>query len=70
MEQAKLAGSSIDQQSARFLLDAVSPGSWQNAALNPRYDVPPDLDMIQQEIRKLAAYAHPNPIDRNATMRR
>jgi len=66
VEQAERAGSSIDQVSARALLDAVAPGSWQNAASNPRYDVPPDLDAIQQEIRKLAAYAHPHPIDRKA----
>jgi DNA polymerase III delta subunit len=66
MEQAKQAGSSIDQPTAVILLNAVSPGSWQNAASNPRYDAPPDLDMIQQEIHKLAAYAYPNPIDRKA----
>jgi len=66
IEQATRAGSSIDQSAARALLDAMSPGSWQNAASNPRYDVPPDLDAIQQEISKLAAYAHPHPIDRKA----
>ncbi len=66
MEQTKQAGSTIDQPAARALLDAMSPASWQNAASNPRYDVPPDLDAIQQEVRKLAAYAHPHPIDRKA----
>jgi hypothetical protein len=66
MEQAKQAGSSMERAAVTALLDAVAPGSWQNAASNPRYDVPPDLDMIQQEVRKLAAYAHPHPIDQKA----
>lgn len=64
-EQATAAGSSIDRRAATQLLDLVAPGSWRQAASNPRYDVPPDLDAIQQEVRKLAAYAAPSPIRDN-----
>lgn len=48
------------------LLNALSPGSWQQANRNPAYDVPPDLDRLQQEIAKLATYAHPGPITSQA----
>jgi DNA polymerase III delta subunit len=65
MAQADGAGSSIDRRAATQLLDLVSPGHWRQAPSNPRYDVPPDLDAIQQEVRKLAAYASPSPIRDN-----
>jgi DNA polymerase III delta subunit len=60
--QATAAGSSIDRRAATQLLDLLAPGNWRQAASNPRYDVPPDLDGIQQEVRKLAAYAAPDAI--------
>jgi DNA polymerase III delta subunit len=61
-EQATAAGSSIDRRAATQLLDLLAPGSWRQAASNPRYDAPPDLDAIQQEVRKLAAYTAPDSI--------
>lgn len=64
-DQATAAGSSIDRRAATQLLDLVAPGSWRQTASNPRYDIPPDLDAIQQEVRKLAAYAYPGPIRDN-----
>ena len=61
-KRAETAGSSIDNHAARVLLDAVAPGMWQQASRNPAYDVPPDLDAIQQELEKLATFAYPDPI--------
>lgn len=63
-QQATDAGSSIDREAIQELLDAMSPGSWRAANRNPAYDVPPDLDAIQQEIIKLATFAHPKAITR------
>lgn len=61
-EQARSIGSDIDGRAAQALLEAMSPGMWRQASRNPAYDVPPDLDAIQQEILKLATFAHPDPI--------
>ena len=58
------AGTSIDDAAVTSLLTLLYPGTWQQTPTNPRYDVPPDLDRLQQEIRKLAAFAHPRPISR------
>ncbi|MCC6705190.1 MAG: hypothetical protein IT334_09960 [Thermomicrobiales bacterium] len=69
IEQAELAGSSIDQAAAQALLDAMSPGMWREASRNAAYDVPPDLDAIQQEVIKLATYAYPEPITRAVVQR-
>jgi len=60
--RATQAGSSIDERTAALLATTLCPVTWQNPPSNPRYDVPPDLDQFQQEIEKLAAYAHPDPI--------
>ena len=61
-ERATVAGSAIDERTASMLATALCPVTWQNPPNNPRYDVPPDLDRFQQEIEKLAAYAHPGAI--------
>ena len=63
--EAEQTGSSIEDAAVPVLLNLLYPGSWQQAPSNPRYDVPPDLDRIQQEVRKLDAFAYPNPISRS-----
>lgn len=57
-------GSSIEDSAVPVLLNLLYAGTWQQMPTNPRYDVPPDLDRLQQELRKLAAFAHPKPISR------
>lgn len=64
-DQANAAGAPIDQDAIHELLDAMSPGMWRAASRNLAYDIPPDLDAIQQEIIKLATFAHPNSISRD-----
>ncbi len=63
-DTARDAGSSLDQSTARYLADWLFPRSWSNKPANPRYDRPPDLDLLRNEIEKLAAAAHPGPIQR------
>jgi DNA polymerase III delta subunit len=38
------------------------PQTWSAKPSNPRFDRPPDLDQLENEISKLAAYAHPGSI--------
>lgn len=63
-ETARTFDSEIDPATARFLLTRLYPQSWQTRPSNPRFDTPPDLDLLTQEIAKLAAAAHPDPIQR------
>jgi DNA polymerase III delta subunit len=62
--EAVRIGASIDRAAVQALLDAMSPGMWRGAPNNRAYDVPPDLDAIQQELTKLATYTYPNPVSR------
>jgi len=61
-ERALEARSSLGRSTARLLADKTYPGTWSAAPRNPRYDRPPDLDHLAQEIEKLALFAHPEPI--------
>lgn len=63
-EAAGQAGSSMDQPTARYLAELLFPRSWSTKPNNPRYDRPPDLDMLRNEIEKLATAAHPGAIQR------
>lgn len=60
--EAKKNGAGIDQQAARDLAMALYPQSWAQESRNPAYDRPPDMEMLANEIAKLALAAHPNPI--------
>jgi DNA polymerase III delta subunit len=60
--EAKKQQSSIDQQAARDLATALYPQSWAQEPRNPAYDRPPDMEMLGNEIAKLALAAYPNPI--------
>lgn len=62
VETAATVGSRIDRATAQFLAGTLYPQTWNRKANNPRFDRPPDLGRLSQEIDKLAAFAHPNPI--------
>ncbi|HEV2108174.1 MAG TPA: hypothetical protein VGR16_07925, partial [Thermomicrobiales bacterium] len=64
VDAARDAETSLDQSTARYLADWLFPRSWSNKPANPRYDRPPDLDLLRNEIEKLASAAHPGPIQR------
>ncbi len=61
---AESAKTEIDPQAAQSLASRLYPQTWQAKPNNPRYDVPPDLDRLSQEIEKLAVASHPGPITR------
>ena len=63
-EAAETAGSSIDQPTARYLAELLFPRSWTTKPNNPRYDRPPDLDRLRNELEKLASAAYPGEIQR------
>jgi DNA polymerase III delta subunit len=61
---AKKNGSEMDQNTARFLAESLYPQTWAQQPRNPMYDRPPDMEMLTNEIAKLALAAHPNAISR------
>jgi DNA polymerase III delta subunit len=62
---AGTAGARIDRRAAQFLAETLFPQTWDRKPANPRYDRPPDLALLSQEIEKLALAAHPEPITRD-----
>jgi DNA polymerase III delta subunit len=63
-QTAKAARSEIDDATARFLAESLYPQSWSQKNNNPAFDRPPDMEMLGNEIGKLALAAHPGPITR------
>src|SRR5690606_7373851 len=41
------------------------PQSWQRKSTNPAFDRPPDLELVRNEVAKLATAAAPGPITRD-----
>lgn len=63
LERAALRSESrIDRRTAQQLAEALYPQTWDRKPNNPRYDRPPDMSLLNQEIEKLALAAHPGPI--------
>jgi hypothetical protein len=54
--------SSIEPRTARLLAGRTFPQTWSAKPSNPAFDRPPDLDLLKNEIAKLALAAHPGPI--------
>lgn len=61
-DAVKRAGASIDRRSAQLLAETLYPQTWDRKPSNPRYDRPPDLALLTQEIEKLALSVHPGQI--------
>jgi DNA polymerase III delta subunit len=61
---ARTAQSEIDDATARFLAESLYPQSWSQRSNNPAFDRPPDMEMLGNEIAKLALAAHPGAITR------
>ena len=64
-QRAKAEQAQIDEPTARFLAESLYPQSWAQQNRNPAYDRPPDMEMLGNEIAKLALAAHPGPITRD-----
>lgn len=65
---AKANGSNIDQQTAKLIADSLYPQTWMQQPRNPAYDRPPDMEMLGNEIAKLALAAHPGDITRELVL--
>ena len=50
------------RQAAQRLAELHFPQTWKSKPSNPRYDRPPDMALLSQEIEKLAIAAHPDAI--------
>lgn len=62
MRTAQAAGGTIERRAAETLLQALYPQTWSAAPTNPRYDRPPDTELLRNEIERLVLSAHPDPV--------
>jgi DNA polymerase III delta subunit len=61
-ERAVELGSSISPRSAQYLATLLYPQTWDRRPNNPRFDEPPDMMLISNEVEKLATAAFPGEI--------
>lgn len=61
-DTARAADAEIDARTAQNLAETLYPQTWSVKPNNPRYDRPPDTELLRNEIDKLALAAHPGPI--------
>ncbi len=59
---AKDAGGDIERPAAELLADSLFPQTWRAKPNNPRYDRPPDMERLRNEIDKLVLAAYPDPV--------
>jgi DNA polymerase III delta subunit len=59
---ARESGGEISEDGARELIASLYPQTWQAKPSNPRYDRPPDLDLLRTRIETLVLFAHPEPV--------
>ncbi len=55
--RAKAEGASFSEADARFLAQRLYPQTWATAPRNPAYDRPPDMELLGNEVAKLAVAA-------------
>lgn len=59
---ARDTGGELEADAARFLAETLYPQTWATKPSNPRYDRPPDTDLLRHEVEKLVMAAHPGPV--------
>lgn len=64
VKRAREEGAEVDAATARHLVSTLFPQTWSAKPANPRFDRPPDLSALANEVAKLALAAHPGPIQR------
>lgn len=64
VKTAKSADGTMDKAAAQELAMTLYPQNWANAPTNPLYDRPPDMELLENEIRKLVLAAYPDPVTR------
>jgi DNA polymerase III delta subunit len=60
--RARDVGTSMDDATARMLAKTLYPQTWTTRPNNPAFDRPPDLELLGNEVAKLAVTAAPEPI--------
>ncbi len=60
--RAEAEGGTIDAPVARQLAARLYPQSWSSIPNNPRYDRPPDMELLGNEIAKLVSAAWPGAV--------
>ncbi len=61
---ARDAGGELEADAARVLAKTLYPQTWSSRPSNPRYDRPPDTDLLRHEVEKLVLAAEPGPVRR------
>lgn len=61
-QEAKHAGGRIERAAAQSLVESLFPQTWRAKPSNPRFDRPPDLVALRNEIAKLVLAADPAPV--------
>jgi len=64
IQRANAADADLDRKTAQAIAERLYPQTWSTKPSNPRFDRPPDLDLLGNEVDKLALAAHPGPITR------
>lgn len=59
---ANEAGGEIDRAAAELLAESLFPQSWRAKPNNPRYDRPPDMERLRNEVEKLVLAAYPERV--------
>jgi DNA polymerase III delta subunit len=59
---ARELGGELDTSIAQLLAATLYPQSWMAKSANPRYDRPPDTELLRREIEKLVLFAHPDGV--------
>lgn len=62
VERAHMQDAGFDQRAAQELAAALYPQTWSAKPSNPRYDRPPDMDLIGSWVDELVLYAHPDAV--------
>ena len=61
---ASEAGGRLEQATAQYLAERLYPQTWATKPHNPAFDRPPNLELLGNEVAKLALAAYPDAIER------
>ena len=56
------SGGEIDPAAAKLLVESLYPQTWTAKPNNPRFDRPPDHDLLRSRVETLVLYAHPDRV--------
>ena len=62
VNRVRAQGGDIDNRTAQLLASTLYPATWGQKSRNPAFDRPPDIELLGNEVDKLAIAAHPGAI--------